>query len=30
MRQVIVNMIFFILGGFGGVMLTAIVISGRK
>lgn len=30
MRQVIVNLVFYFLGGATGVMLTAIIISGRK
>ena len=30
MRQVIVNLIFFLMGGATGVMLTAIVIYGKK
>lgn len=30
MRQVIINLLFFLMGGATGVMLTAIIISGRK
>lgn len=30
MRQVIVNLVFYLMGGATGVMLTAIIISGRK
>lgn len=30
MRQVIINLLFYLMGGATGIMLTAIIISGRK